>query len=301
MKISIIGLGNVGSTLAYTIALRGLTDELVLVNRTHSKAQADALDLQQSIPFTSHTMSITAGHMPDIEGSHIVCLAASCPLRPEYKTRADLGREIEKLMREVVPQIAEHCPNAILIVLTNPVDPMTYLAWKISGLAKSKVIGTGTFIDSLRYRHALSQEVGIHPADLRTYIIGEHGDTQFPLISTATAGGEAMEDTPEKRQLFKETVDAANQIVAHKGYTNFAISTATACIIESIVKDAKHTIPVSCYIDGFCGESDVFLSLPAVIGREGINKVFHPQVNNEEQANFKRSSAVVKKMIADFT
>ncbi len=294
MKLSIVGIGKVGATLAYTLVMRNVASELVLVSRTTEVALGHALDLAHASSFVEKPMVIRPGGVADSAGSDVVVVCASAPMRPEYKTRLDLAEANAALFRELIPPLAAASPDAVLIVVTNPVDVMTWHALRLSGFPPSRVIGTGTLIDSARYRSLLSMELGIHPEDLRAYILGEHGDSQFAAMSLALTGGERIDQSDAASRLFAEAVQLGHQIMQHKGYTDYAIAMGTAMIIAAIAQDSRRTIPVSTLIDGYLGVKDVCLSLPAVIGRGGVRRPLYPALNEGEAQAFQRCAEVVR-------
>ncbi|MCX8049355.1 MAG: lactate dehydrogenase [Methylohalobius sp.] len=297
MKISIVGIGRVGSTLAYTIALKGLCSELILVNRRPKIAQGDAYDLRHAMSFLDRPFEVRHGDLSATRGSDLIALCASVPTPAGLKSRLELLEGNVKLFRELIPPLAALSPHAVLLIVSNPVDVLTYFALKFSGFPPARVIGTGTLVDSARFRAMLSEEVSIHPEDLRAYILGEHGDHQFPCLSQAQAGGEHIVDNERRRKMFKEAVAAGYQVFSYKGYTNFAVSLAAALIIEAVAFDSKRTMPASVLIDGFHGISGVCLSLPVVIGRPGVTRILHPEFNQEEIAAFQRAAASVQAAI----
>lgn len=297
MKISVIGIGRVGGAIALTIVEAGIADELVLVNRTRAISEGEALDLVHANAFTDKPMRISAGDVADTADSDIVILSASVAWQPGLKSRSDLAVGNRQLLEQLVPDVVAASPNAILVVVTNPVDAMTQVVLKTSGLEPSRVIGTGTLIDSARYRALLSREFKIHADDIRAYILGEHGDCQFPALSLAMIGGVSIKDSEAATRLFEETVRGGYEVIERKGYTNYAIALATLLIVKSIAGDWHRTIPVSHQIDGFCGVSDVCLSLPAVVGREGIVRTLSPPLADEEIAAFQRAAQSVRKTI----
>ena len=299
MKISIVGIGRVGSTIAATIVQAGIVDELVLVNRNREKAEGEALDLLHASALSPKPMEIRDGSLADTADSDIVILTVSVPVPRDITTRAKLTNGNRALIEEFVPQIAEVSPDAVLIVITNPVDVMTHFALEASGLPPSRVFGTGTLIDSARYRALLSREFKIHADDIRAYILGEHGDCQFPALSLAMVGGVHIRDNAAAARLFEETVRGGYEVVRRKGYTNFAIAQAALLIVKSIVGDWNRTMPVSTRIDGYLDVHDVCLSVPAVIGREGIVRQLEPPLAEDEIAAFHRAATAVKKMIAE--
>jgi L-lactate dehydrogenase len=298
MKVSIIGIGRVGSTLAYTLTLRGVCSELMLVNRSPNVAIGDMYDLQHTLPFLDKPMEIRSGDIADIADSNVVVVTCSVPMRADFTDRNELAFGNVAMFRELIPKIASAAPEAVLLILSNPVDVLTYYALQFSGFPKSRVLGSGTLIDSARFRSMLSQEVKIHPNDLRAYILGEHGQTQFAVMSAAQAGGEPIYDTPARRQLLQEAVQAGFKIFDYKGYTNYAVSMAATVIIECIVHDTRRTLPASVYIDGYYGERDVCLSMPVVVGEHGVERVLQPKLNDEELAAFRHSAEVVRRVIA---
>jgi L-lactate dehydrogenase len=297
MKVSIVGMGKVGSTVAFALSTRGCVREMVLVGRNHAHVVGDAMDMAHAQAFVEVPTKIIAGTMADTAGSDVIVVCASVSTPPELTDRSDLGPANVRLMREILPPLAELSPNAILVMVSNPVDVLTRFAMEFTGFPWQRVIGTGTLIDSVRLRYELSQELGIHMQDLRAYILGEHGGTQFAAMSIATAGGELIEDTPKRRELIGKVVSSGVDIFQHKGYTNYGIALATVLIVESILLDTRHTVPVSVAIDGYLGISDVCLSLPVVVGRQGIERIMHPTLNDVEVAALRTSAERVKEQI----
>lgn len=297
MKISIFGIGHVGSTLAYTLMLKDLANELVLIDRWPEKANSDAQDLTHALTFTNHIIPIKGGEIADSKASDIIIITASVPWQQEFTSRFDLAPGNLSLFNETIPQLARYSPNAILIVLTNPLDIMTYFALTASGFPSSRVLGVGTLIDSARFRKLLSEKYRIHPDDIRAYILGEHGDTQFPAISAAYTGGVKIEDSSEVRKLLEDSESSAYNIVKGKGYTNYAIAMATSLVVESIVKDENRTMPISTLVEGFLGINDVCLSVPVVVGQKGITKKLNIILDENEQSLFEKSANRVKEEI----
>jgi L-lactate dehydrogenase len=297
MKISVVGVGKVGSTLAFTLSQRNFVHELVLVGRHREVTMGDALDIAHAQSFVEVPTRIIAGTVADTAGSDIIAVCASIPTPPAMADRATLGPRNVKLMRELLPPLAKLSPAAILVMVSNPVDVLTYYAIQFTGFPAQRVLGSGTLIDSARLRHELSLEVGIHSNDLRAYILGEHGASQFAAMSCATAGGEAIDDTPKRRELIAHAVQAGLEIFNCKGYTNYGIALSVTSIVEAIALDTKHTLPVSVAVDGFLGVTDVCLSLPAVVGRGGVERILHPRLNEAEAQAFRASAQAVRGQI----
>ncbi len=301
MKVSIVGTGHVGTAIAFALVTKGTCQDLVLVNRTRRRAEGEAADLQHAAAFSSRAMRIAAGDVSQTAGSDVVVLAMSTSTDGKVsgdEARKSLMRGNSQLMRQVLPELVSSSPEAVFLVVSNPVDALTYLAWQISGLSPRRVIGTGTLIDSARFRSYLSQHMHIHPDDIRAYVLGEHGDTQFPAMSVAATGGERLDQDPAIEQLFQRTVDSGHEVFAIKGYTNYAIALASVMIIESILLDSHRTLPVSTLIEGFLGVEDVCLSIPVVLGRQGIVRHLVPHFSPAEAAAFQACAASVKAVIS---
>jgi L-lactate dehydrogenase len=298
MKIAIIGTGRVGSSIAYSLVLQQSCDHLVIAGRSYDKAMGDALDLQHTLAFNSRSIRIEASVNEQVKDADIIVITASISTEGQSITsRMQLGEGNVALFKELIPVIAANNPNAILVVVTNPVDVMTYAASKISGFLSERVIGIGTLVDSARFRTLLSQEKHIHPDDLRTYILGEHGPNQFPILSSAEAGGERIHDTPRHRELFNQVIEAGFEVYKLKGYTNYAISSATLMVIEAIVFDQCRTMPLATRFDEWMGIRDNCFSIPVVIGRQGILRFLHPEMNNEERKDLVNAAKNIKETI----
>lgn len=297
MKITIVGTGRVGSAIAFAATINPLASELLLLNRTRQKAEGDAIDLANASAMQNSNMRIRAGDVPDSAGSDIIVFTASVPYGDPNRKRGDLAADNRAVLQHWIGPLAEASPEAILIMVSNPVDALTYAAIRLSGFPPQRVIGTGTLLDSVRYRALLSAELGIHPEDIRAYILGEHGDTQFAAHSLAMTGGERFYPSDTSTKLFRQTVNMGYEVAGLKGHTNYGIALATMMIVDSIVYDLRHTLPVSLLVDGFLGVEDVCLSLPAVIGRAGITRVLNPPLSAEEQEAFKASAEAVKASI----
>lgn len=298
MKIAIIGTGRVGTSIAYALVLKRSCDHLIIAGRNQDKAKGDALDLQHSLAFNSRPIRIEASTNEQVKNADILVITASMDIQGKVLTsRMQLGEGNVAIFRELIPILAENNPNAILIIVTNPVDVMTYAATKWSGFAASRVMGIGTLVDSARFRTLLSEEVHIHPDDLRTYILGEHGTHQFPILSSAEAGGEHIQDTPRHRQIFSQVIEAGFEVYRLKGYTNHAIASATCMVIEAIVFDEFRTMPLATYFHEWMGVQDNCFSIPVVVGREGIMRHLHPEMNEEEQERLRVSASNIKETI----
>ncbi len=296
MKISIIGTGRVGSATAFALLLKGLAHELVMVGRDRTKAEGEARDLQHASAFI-RPMKIYAGTIDATRDSQIVIITASSPWI-DTTHRLTMAKDNTAIFREIIPQIARLSPDAILVVVTNPVDVMTHLALKLSRFSPNKVLGTGTLIDTGRFRSILAEAWGINALDVRAYILGEHGDSQFPALSVASAGGVKFD---EHDQLVMNAADQARtggyEVFKHKGFTNFAVAIASMLICEAITTDSRAVLPVSTLIDGWHGVRDVCLSLPVVMGRAGIVRTLPIDLDEQEIGQLRESAKVLRGVI----
>jgi L-lactate dehydrogenase len=299
MKIAIIGTGRVGSSIAYALVLKQICDHLIISGRNLDKAIGDSLDLKHSLAFGSRPIKIEPNTNDKVIDADIIALTVSADSGNKVlSSRMELGENNVALFRELVPVLAANNPNAILLVITNPVDVMTFAATKLSGFTPTRVMGVGTLVDSARFRMALSQDLHIHPDDLRTYILGEHGPNQFPILSSAEAGGEHIQDTPRHRQLFRQVIDAGFEVYRLKGYTDRAISSATCMIIEAIVFDQCRTMPLATYFKEWMGVRENCFSIPVVVGRNGIMRYLHPIMNDEELSELQNTAREIKSAIS---
>lgn len=297
MKISIIGTGRVGSAIAYTVVLKRLADELVLVGRSPDSAVGDAADLAHASAFNQQ-MQVRSGGVEEVAGSDVVVLAASVN-QGSAGDRLAATKDNARLFADLIPRVVRHCPGAVYVVVSNPVDVMTYLTLRYSGLPANKVMGTGTLIDTARYRSMLSAYVGVHTHDIRAYILGEHGESQFPALSVASAGGQRLDPAdPVFMQLADKARVSGHEVFKAKGYTNYAIAAATGMLIESIGNNSRSVYPVSALLTDYHGVSDVCLSVPAVVGRAGILKLLKVDLSVEEVGKLRVSADVLKKVIA---
>ncbi len=292
MKVSVVGMGRVGGATAFSLVVRGVPHELVLVGRNPARVAGDAHDLQHAAAFV-RPMRILPGTLADAAGSDIILLCLSAP--ETFGNRLDSAGPNAQLLAEVVPPLAASSPEATFVVLTNPVDIATYVTLQISGFPPGRVLGTGTLIDTARFRALLGRATGINAHDIRAYILGEHGDSQFPALSVASAGGEplALGDRPA-RALFEESRLGGHVVARAKGYTNYAVALAATLICEAIADDSRVILPVSTLVNGFLGVRDVCLSLPCIIGRRGIVRPLAIDLDDHEADQFRQGAALLR-------
>ena len=315
IKISVVGVGHVGSLVGFILATRGLAGEIVLCARdgedeaarlSQQRAAMDALDIKHAIAVTSHRLEVRAGTSADTRGSDIVVMTASEAMGAGVKSRMDLAATNTALMGQLVPRLADLSPDAIFVNVTNPADVITHHIHKFSGFEWRRVIGTGTLIDTFRLRRRLADELDINAKDLKIYVIGEHGDTSLVTSSGARVGGMSLARIVDvlgvrKAMIAEAEEEARNigtQMVHVRGYTNYGVAMAAQMIIDSIVNDRSRVLPVSVLAEDVCGVGgDVFLSLPCVICREGVQQRLMPELDEDERMLLRRSAATVRDAI----
>lgn len=305
MKIGIIGTGYVGSTAAFALMLQGIASELVLIDADKAKAEGEALDLAQATSFTS-PVQIYAGDYNDLQGAEIVIISAG-PSIGKGESRLNLAGKNYTVFREIVPKIMKYNFGCILLVVTNPVDVLSYITLKLSGLPANKVIGSGTVLDSSRFRAALSTKLKVDPRNIHAYILGEHGDSQVAAWSLTNIMGTRFDDYCTRYMdncgpAIKEEIEthvriSAYKIIERKGATNYAVALAIAKIVKSILRNQNSILTVSTYVDNFDGIEDVYLSLPCIVNKSGIEKIIQPALTLQENRALKKSALVVRSYI----
>ncbi|PSN19003.1 L-lactate dehydrogenase [filamentous cyanobacterium CCP5] len=302
LKGVIVGAGQVGLACAYSLLIQNVLDELVMVDLDRERLEGEVMDLEQGLSFIQPT-AIAAGTLADGAGADIVIITAGASQKPG-ETRLDLVHKNVNILKKLIPEVVAHCPEAIILMVANPVDVLTYAAWKLSGLPRSRVLGSGTVLDTGRFRFLLARQLQIDPRSLHAYIIGEHGDSEVPFWSQANiAGTKLMTDqtSPEEHQMFDEvfrqTRNAAYAIIQRKGYTSYAIGLAVTQIVQSIIRDQSRVLTVSSLIDHLYGINDVCLSLPAVVNRMGVTRVLNIHLNDKEQEQLHHSASTLREVI----
>lgn len=295
-KIVIVGAGAVGSTTAYTLFLRNRMDELVLIDANHAKAAGDALDMNHGIPFVGGA-KLWAGTYADCENADIIIITAGAAQKPG-ETRTDLLKRNADIFDSIIKQILPYNQTAILLIATNPVDIMSYVALKKSGWPVHRVIGSGTLLDSARFRYLLGQELKIDPRSVHAHIIGEHGDSELAVWSLANvAGVELVLPEEKKEHIFVNTRDAAYEIIEAKGSTYYAIALALDRIVTAILEDEGAVLNVSTLLDNYHGVSDVYLGVPCIVDRNGVRQTLELTLTEREQHLFKQSAEKLKSLI----
>jgi L-lactate dehydrogenase len=304
-KVGIIGSGAVGTTFAYSLLISGLTSQIVLVDVNKQRAEGEAMDLNHGVPFTSPTR-IWAGEYSDCEDADIVVIAVDKGQRIK-QSRLELASGNYALFKEIVPSIVKYNKDCILLVVTNPLDAMTYAAMKLSGFPKNKVIGSGTALDTARLRFLLGDYLKIDPRNVHAYIIGEHGDTEVPVWSLANVAGIRLKDycplcgveynIDEFSKLFLRVRNAGYDIIERKGRTNYAVALALTKIVQSILRDENAILTVSTFLEDYHGVSDVCLSVPVVLGKDGVREIIKLPLDQQEVSDFQKSAGIITSVI----
>src|SRR5689334_3546441 len=306
IRVAVVGAGNVGATTAYTLLLSGLAAEIVLIDANRAKAEGEAMDLNHAVPLT-HPTRIIPGSIADCDGASVTIIAAGAGQKPG-ESRLDLVKRNADVFASIVPSIARANPSGILLVTTNPVDVLTYASWKLSGLPPEQVIGSGTILDTARFRYLLSGHFGVDARSVHAFIVGEHGDSEVPVWSLANIAGMRLADFaardgkafgPEVMDtIFRNTRDAAYEIISRKGATYYAVASGIVRIVEAIVRDQSTVLSLSSLVDGAYGLSGVSFSLPTGVDRGGVEKVLHLELDRGEEEALQRSAGVLQSTIA---
>jgi L-lactate dehydrogenase len=303
-KVSIIGAGFVGSTTAYTLMTSGLVSELVLVDVNKEKAEGEAMDLSHGMPFI-RPVKVIAGDYAACEGSSIVIITAGANQKPG-ETRIDLVRKNTEVFSSIIPQIVQYCSESILLVVTNPVDILTYVTYRLSGFPKERVIGSGTVLDTARFKSLLGEHVGVDARNVHTYILGEHGDTEVATWSITNIAGMSMEsycrtcktcDGTSKDELFDDVRKAAYRVIERKGATYYAVALTVRRIVEAILRDENSILTVSSLVEGKYGLNEVCLSLPSIVNSKGISNVLELELSESEKGALINSGSSLKHII----
>lgn len=295
-RVVIIGAGAVGSTTAYTLLLRKRMDELVLIDANHNKAVGDALDMNHGMPFLGGA-KLWAGTYEDCRDADIIVITAGAAQK-EGESRVDLLKRNVAIFDSIINEVLKYNNHAILLIASNPVDIMSYFTWRKSEWPINRIIGSGTLLDSARFRYLIGEELNIDPRSVHAHIVGEHGDSELPLWSLANvAGTEVRLSDESKETIFTNTRDAAYQIISAKGATYYAIALALDRICTAILRDEGAVLNVSTLLKDYHGVSDVFLGVPCIVDRHGVREIMDIKITEEEKLLLHRSADKLKGLI----
>lgn len=305
-RVVLIGAGDVGVAYAYALVNQGLVHELSIIDINEQKVFGEVMDLNHGVVWAPTPTRVTVGEYADCADADVVVITAGAAQKPG-ETRLDLvGRNVE-IFRSIVASVMETGFDGIFLIATNPVDVMTYATWKFSGLPSERVIGSGTALDTARLRFMLGELYEVAPTSVHAAIIGEHGDTEVPALSSANVAGAPLsrdlDAVPGRRdeieRIFDETRTAAYQIIDAKGSTSYGIGMALARITRALLRDEYAAIPISTYLQGPYGVTDLYLGVPAVLGRKGVRSVVELSLTDAEAAGLAHSAEVLGRIVDD--
>ena len=307
-KVAVIGCGFVGSSSAFALMQSGLFSEMVLIDADTKRAEGEAMDISHCISF-ARTMLIYAGNYDDITDAAIIVITAGANQKPD-ETRLDLIKKNAAIMKSIVGEIKKRDFGGILLIVSNPVDILTLIALKESGYPSNRVIGSGTVLDTGRFKYLLGEHLDVDSRSVHAFIIGEHGDSELAAWSNARIGGLKVNDFCELRghfnheqsmkKIFENVRNSAYEIIERKHATYYGIAMAVKRICEAIVRNEKSILPVSSLMTGEYGLNDVVLSIPAVVDETGVQKVIPIELNDEELTKLKDSANILKDIAKDY-
>ena len=305
-KVAIIGCGMVGSTTAFALADSGLFTDMILIDLNRERAVGEAMDLSHCVPFT-RPVEIRAGDYSDLRDCGIIIITAGVPQK-QGETRIDLISNNVKVFRSIIPQITRFNSDAFLLVVSNPVDVLSYVAYKLSGFDSSKVFGSGTVLDSARLKFTIGRRLNVDPRSVHAFVIGEHGDSELAVWSSANVSGIRLDEycahcgyvshEANRKKLENDVKNSAYEIIERKGATYYGIAAATRRICESIVRDEHSILPVSTLAKGHYGLNDLYISVPSLVGARGVEDILDVNLSDEERAALEKSAAALKAVIA---
>ena len=305
-KCAIIGCGFVGATIAFALTQKSLFSELVLIDSNHAKAEGEAMDLSHGLPF-AHPMKVYAGDYKDIADCYLIIITAGTAQRPN-ETRLDMVHKNVEIFKSIIPNITKYNNSAILLVVSNPVDILTYCTIKLSGFPAGRVLGSGTVLDTARLKYHLGQQLCVDSRSIHAFIIGEHGDSELAVWSSANVSGIDLEDfhglcsscrEVSFNQTYENVRDSAYEVIERKGATYYGIAMAVTKIVLAIIRDEHSVLPVSGYVDGHYGLSDLCIGVPSIVGSNGIEKVLDIPVNEAENERLLNAVKTLKKVISE--
>jgi malate dehydrogenase len=294
--IAIIGAGKVGSTAAYNILQRRISEEVILLDIAENLAKGEALDMMQTAPAIEFDGKIIGtSDYSQIENSELVIITAGQPRQPGM-TRIDLAAKNAKIIQGITQQIVNHAPNSLIMMVTNPVDIMTYVATKTSGFPRNRVFGMGNILDTMRFRTYIATALNVSREDIRALVIGEHGDTMLPLISYASVSGIPITQLLNKQQITQiteQTRTSGSDVIKLKGSTTYAPAAAIAIMTDAVLKDRNRLVSTSTLLQGEYGYTDIAIGVPCILGKNGIRKIIQLSLDEETKREFQKSADTI--------
>lgn len=305
-KCAVIGCGFVGASIAFSLTESGMFSEMVLIDVNRNKAEGEAMDLSHGLPFAS-PMKIYAGDYNELKDCFLIIITAGTSQR-EGETRLDLVHRNVEIFKSIIPQITAVNNEAVILVVSNPVDILTYVTLKISGFPPNRVIGSGTVLDTARLKYLLGERLGVDSRSVHAFIIGEHGDSELAVWSGANVSGIDIEDFCTISgnnncgmiyNIYEDVKNSAYEVIAKKGATYYAIAMTVRRIVKAIIRNEHSVMPVSCYTDGHYGINDVCIGIPAIVGENGIEKVLDIPLSKEENEQLLLSVDTLKNVLSE--
>ncbi len=301
-KIAIIGAGFVGAAAAYALAMKKLVSEIVLIDANAPKAEGEAMDIAHGLSFMGE-MYVHSGGYEQVRDCDMIIITAGANRKPD-ETRMELAQKNTAIARDITKNVMKYYNTGVILVVANPLDVLTYVIQKESGLPTGRVFGTGTALDTARFRYLLSEVVGVDVRNIHASIVGEHGETQFPLWSSVRIAGVALDDYCKEanlqinqKEIEQEVKSAGSEVIKRKGATYYAIASVIAKVAEVVLKDQRSVLNVSSIVEGCFGLEDVCLSMPSIVGRSGVEKIIFSELSEGEKEKLKDSSEAIKKVI----
>ena len=306
-KGAIIGAGQVGMACAYSMLIQSTFDEMVMVDVERNKVEGEVMDLVHGLSFVE-PMVVRAGTAADCQGADMVIITAGAKQKSGESRLQLLGRNVT-IFKNLIPELVQSCPEAIFLIVSNPVDVMTYVTWKLSGLPSTSVVGSGTVLDTARFRYLLAQNLHLDPRSIHAYIIGEHGDSEVAVWSRVNVAGMPLQalnpdvgtatDPEQWDRIFTQVKTAAYEVIQRKGATSYAIGLGVTQIVQAILRDQHRVLTVSCLTHGLYGIEEVYLSLPAVVNRQGVGSIVQLALSPLEEQQLKHSAQVLHQAIEE--
>lgn len=306
-KVAMIGCGFVGAAAAFSLMQSGLFSEMVLIDADKDRAEGEAMDISHGLPF-ARPMKIYAGDYDDIVDASIIIITAGAAQKPD-ETRLDLVHKNVGIFRSIIPEIAKRNCRGILLIVSNPVDILTYTALKMSGFSSNRVIGSGTVLDTARLKYMLGEHLSVDSRSIHAFIVGEHGDSELAVWSSANVSGVPLNQFCEMRghyrheenaeQIYEDVKNCAYEVIAKKKATYFGVAMAVRRICEAIIRNERSILPVSTLMRGDYGLEDVILSMPAIVGAEGVEKLIPISLDKDEIEKLRESADTLKSVIKE--
>ncbi|MGM8212270.1 L-lactate dehydrogenase [Virgibacillus sp. W0430] len=301
-KVVIVGTGAVGASYAYALLNQSIANEIVLIDMNSDKAKGEAMDLNHALFYADSPAAIKSGNYTECTDADIVCITAGASQNKDA-TRLDFVEQNTEIFRSIVGQVMAAGFDGIFLIASNPVDIMTHVTWKLSGLPKHRVIGSGTVLDTARYCYMLGEHFGVNPHSVNGYIVGEHGDSQVAAWSATTIGGKPVldmvhqEDKTTLEEISIHVRDAAQHVLETKGATHYGIGMGLAKLTKAIFGNENTVFPISVYVDGEYDLDDLYIGLPSVINRSGVKEIIELKLNADERKKLQQSAKVLKDII----